>query len=79
MFIQRRRGVFIKDAFLGHREETRARSGWLAGELLGATRWIRVHQATRVRRGRMGVFVDDMFGVCWAEDLEHDMRAAAAL
>ena len=27
----------------------------------------------------MDLFVDDMFGVCWAEDLEHDMNKAAAL
>ena len=32
-----------------------------------------------VLRGSMDMFVDDMFGVCWAEDLEHDMNKAEAL
>ena len=32
-----------------------------------------------VLRGSMDMFVDDMFGVCWAEDLEHDMNTAEAL
>ena len=36
-------------------------------------------QQPGVLRLRMGMFVDDMFGVRWARDLEHDMNTAAAL
>ena len=36
-------------------------------------------QQPGVLRGRMGMLVDDIFGVCRAWDLAHDMNAAAAL
>lgn len=36
-------------------------------------------QKPGVLRGLMNMFVDDMFGVCWQEDLEHDMNTASAL